>query len=120
MKQEIYIWKHTRDLLSNLRKNNNADRKNSGPFYIVNTNPTFIANKLSNIHKVEKIPEKVLTETYLRDIIIKLSDTERKRETVEQVSWKLNNAQYKTLEDSESKSRNYLRSQAEDEIKSAS
>ena len=33
---------------------------------------------------------------------------------LQKVSWKLNNALYKTLEDSESKSRNYLRSQAED------
>ena len=39
---------------------------------------------------------------------------------LQKVSWKLNNALYKTLEDSESKSRNYLRSQAEDKIKSAS
>ena len=39
---------------------------------------------------------------------------------LQKVSWKLNNALYKTLEDSESKSRNCLRSQAEDKIKSAS
>ena len=81
MKQEIFIWKHTRDSLSNLKKNNNAGRKKSGPFYIVNTNPACIADKLSNIHKVKKIPEKVLTEAYLRDIIIKLSDKEVKRRT---------------------------------------
>ena len=47
----------------------------------MNTGPACIADKLSNIHKVEKIPEKVLTEAYLRDIIIKLSDEEVKRKT---------------------------------------
>ena len=83
-------------------------------------NKMLINNKSrKHVKKFKKSVDTKRMAWYNNKAVGRKQQTKSERQ-LQKVSWKLNNALYKTLEDSESKSRNYLRSQAEDKIKSAS